>query len=100
MRLVGRAQLDQRGARLALGLESLDPDDGMGRTRKSQCALRILRSDGTLVSTIGRGAGRWPTAEAVMGDVLLLEDLCGTAHEQRSRATSVARAEAPPHEPS
>tara|TARA_R110002126_G_scaffold64513_11_gene165205 strand:+ start:1550 stop:3301 length:1752 start_codon:yes stop_codon:yes gene_type:complete len=100
VRLVGRAQLDQRGARLALGLESLDPDDGMGRTRKSQCALRILRSDGTLVSTIGRGAGRWPTAEAVMGDVLLIEDLCGTAHEQRPQPTSAPGAETPPTEPS
>jgi homoserine dehydrogenase len=80
VRLVARAQLNRRGARLALGLESLDPDDGMGRTRKAQCALRILRTDGALVSTIGRGAGRWPTAEAVMADVLLLERQRAEAH--------------------
>jgi len=40
-----------------------------GRLRSEWNALQVLSKDGTLEAVTGRGAGRWPTTEAVLADL-------------------------------
>lgn len=51
-------------------LPELVPSDSfIGQTAGAENRLEFTLTDGTIVRLAGRGAGRWPTATAVMGDV-------------------------------
>jgi homoserine dehydrogenase len=50
--------------------EAMPAESPLGRLRDEWNALQIFTQLGGLHTVTGRGAGRWPTAEAVMGDVL------------------------------
>lgn len=50
--------------------EALDAGDSLARTRDEWNRLRITLDDGTVHEVGGKGAGRWPTAEAAFADAL------------------------------
>jgi homoserine dehydrogenase len=55
--------------------ERLAVDDYLAGARREDNRVEINTAAGATVRLAGKGAGRWPTALAVMGDVFdLLED--------------------------
>lgn len=69
LKLVG--ELDQRNAlpQGRVALQVLPPDDFLAGARFEENRFEILLENGQTVQLRGRGAGRWPTATAVMGDI-------------------------------
>jgi homoserine dehydrogenase len=53
----------------AVKFESVAPETHFGRTGSEWNTLEIGLTDGTRWVVTGRGAGRWPTTEAVMADL-------------------------------
>ncbi len=78
LRQVARITCDEGAAKASVGFEEIDAADplhGVGGARNAA----VLRSfDGSTEVVAGAGAGRWPTAEAVLADLL---DLCRAPSE-------------------
>jgi homoserine dehydrogenase len=83
-RLVAQATRDGAGVQARVGVRRLREDDFLARSTGAGCALEVLLADGEIVRACAQGAGRWPTAEAVLAD---LEDL-RLDPRRRSRAGS------------
>ena len=72
VKLVARARRTEEGALLELAPVELDLRHPLARTRRESNALALQLEDGTTLTLSGKGAGRRPTAQSVMGDVLEL----------------------------
>ena len=70
IRHVARLDVKAGVGRASVRLESIGPDDALFDVREEHNAAVIEWADGSREVVRGRGAGRWPTAEAVIGDVL------------------------------
>lgn len=70
LRLVARAWKISHRVFGQLQLEALDTRDALAQVQPEWNRLLITRSTGQDVVVQGRGAGRWPTAEALMADLL------------------------------
>ncbi len=67
-------------------LTELDPADPLARASGEQNVVQIEYHDGTSEIVRGKGAGRWPTAEAVVADLLeLSRSLSGRGEEELAR---------------
>lgn len=66
------ATIDRDGS-LSVAIENVQPGDPLVDLPGEWNAAEITGADGVVTVVRGRGAGRWPTAEAVVGDVLALE---------------------------
>lgn len=64
------ATVDESGARVALA--AIDPSHPLASCRGADNAVVLTLRDGERIALSGRGAGRWPTAESVLGDLLAL----------------------------
>lgn len=82
------ATLEADGS-MSVALEAVEPGDALFDLPAEWNAAEITSGDGTTALVRGRGAGRWPTAEAVVGDVLELERLWGS--DQVRSGTSTLR---------
>jgi homoserine dehydrogenase len=69
LRQVGRATRCDGKVRSTVRFEEVPVDSPFGRLRGEWNALEITSEDGALPAVTGRGAGRWPTTEAVMADL-------------------------------
>jgi len=78
------ATLDATGAHVRL--EHLDAADPLYDVPGEWNALVIERADGTQETIRGKGAGRWPTAEAVIADLLELNRTHARVPEGEPRA--------------
>mgnify|MGYP001791193182 CR=1 FL=1 len=76
------ATLDHDGT-LRLGLKRLADHDPIANLTNEWNAVELTFADGTSEVIRGRGAGRWPTAEAVLADVLDLEREILGHHSER-----------------
>jgi homoserine dehydrogenase len=75
LRLVATCELRAGGISARVRPERLDAGDYLAGARGEENRVEISTSSGEIVRLAGKGAGRWPTALAVMGDVFdLLED--------------------------
>jgi homoserine dehydrogenase len=70
LRYVARAWRDKGELRGVVRLSALGRDDPLAAVRDEWNALQITRADGTTAVVTGRGAGRWPTTEAIVADLL------------------------------
>ncbi len=70
VRLVAEAHRTPTGVDAHVGLTAVPADHRFARTRGEWNALEITSADGDVTAVTGRGAGRWPTAESVFGDLL------------------------------
>ena len=71
IRHVARVRLAPGASLLAsVDLEAVDRDAPLGRVEREWNALVITHTSGRESAIIGRGAGRWPTAESVIADVI------------------------------
>ena len=72
------------GLDAAVRLERLTADDPLVLVPREHNAVALELADGSVELLRGKGAGRWPTAEAILGD--LLELVRATAPSARLRA--------------
>jgi homoserine dehydrogenase len=70
LKQVARCRLEAGRLTGEVRLESLPADHFLAAARAEENRLRIVLSDGRELRASGKGAGRWPTTEAVMADVL------------------------------
>lgn len=75
VRLVASCRRVGAGVELQLIPMLLDDKHPLAKTRREQNALVIRTEDGSTILLNGKGAGRWPTAQSVLGDVLELSRL-------------------------
>ncbi|MEQ8763739.1 MAG: aspartate kinase [Planctomycetota bacterium] len=66
------ATLEHAGLRAAIRLEELESEDPLADLPGCGNAIAIERTDGTSLVLRGRGAGRWPTTEAILSDLFEL----------------------------
>ena len=71
-RLVARLRADAGVLEASVQPALLDPDHPFARARTSTAGARLARATGRTVTIHGQGAGRWPTTEAVVADLLAL----------------------------
>ncbi|MFN9968416.1 MAG: hypothetical protein ACK58T_00830, partial [Phycisphaerae bacterium] len=72
IRLVGRLWRDAQRVHASVAPERVDLSDLLAQTRDEFNAVEIEQTNGEVVKLLGRGAGRWPTAESVFGDLFEL----------------------------
>ena len=63
------AVLDADG-RASVAPEALPASDFLAGAHGEECRLELIAEDGQVERVRGKGAGRWPTAEAVVADLL------------------------------
>jgi homoserine dehydrogenase len=71
-RLIATVRVTGRRSEAAVRLAAVDASHPIGRCRGADNAVVITLHDGRTIELHGRGAGRWPTAESVMGDLFEL----------------------------
>lgn len=79
IRLVGRLWRDAQRVHASVAPERVDLSDLLAQTRDEFNAVEIERGNGEVVKLLGRGAGRWPTAESVFGDLFELAQHVGAS---------------------
>ena len=72
MRLVATAEITMDGVSAKVEPVPLSPDHQFARIRGECNCLLIEFTDGETLFLHGKGAGRWPTTEAVFADLLAL----------------------------
>ncbi|MBK7190559.1 MAG: hypothetical protein IPH86_18285 [bacterium] len=84
MRQVASMVRDGASWRAQVCLAPISPDSPLRRARAAQNVVIIRRDDGSQEILHGGGAGRWPTAESVVGDLWqLIRERASTADEVR-----------------
>ena len=69
IRLVGTVKRTPKGALARVRCQILDSDHVLASVRGAENAIEIRLADGRVELLRGLGAGRWPTAHAVMADI-------------------------------
>jgi len=77
LRQVARVRREQGRWQGQITFDALDRDHPLAGATEEWNALLLTHADGRSVCVMGRGAGRWPTTEAVMADLF-------EVHRQRS----------------
>lgn len=77
---------DKGGATASIDLVPVGLDHPLAQCRGANNALVITLRGGRTITLWGRGAGRWPTSESVVGDLL---ELWRTLQRQPDRSSSV-----------
>jgi cystathionine beta-lyase len=72
LRQVGSLKRTSKGLAGRVALIGLAPGHPLARPRREENALIIHPMNGSPVFLSGKGAGRWPTGEAMMADLLML----------------------------
>jgi len=72
-RLIARLEATGAGAAARVELAAVDAGHPLAKCRGANNVILITLKSGKTIELEGRGAGRWPTAESVMGDLLALE---------------------------
>ncbi|HEY4597079.1 MAG TPA: homoserine dehydrogenase, partial [Thermoanaerobaculia bacterium] len=75
VRLVASCERVETGLRASVQPFELPPDHPFAETAGAENALLVELEGGDRIRIAGQGAGRWPTTEAVMADLLDLLDL-------------------------
>lgn len=88
-RLVARAERGgEGGLRLEVRPIELEPGHRLALTRGERNRVVVTLRSGVVVEVHGKGAGRWPTAESVVGDLLELARERGETSAWRATARS------------
>lgn len=76
---------------LEVSLEPMHPDDALDDVSDEWNAAEIVEGGGRSVVVRGRGAGRWPTAEAVVADLLSIHRQVASRRMARDSTPPSAR---------
>lgn len=63
-------ELDDEGLLASVSLVAVEADEFLAGAMAEQNRVRVTMVSGATLSLSGKGAGRWPTAEAVLADLL------------------------------
>lgn len=77
VRLVASCEVADGAPRASVRAETLDSSDYLAGARHEENRVELTTASGDTVRLSGKGAGRWPTALSVMGDVY--DDLASRA---------------------
>jgi homoserine dehydrogenase len=91
IRLVARAERTPEGIRSTVGPRALPEGHPLAEVPAEENRIVIEREEGPPIVISGKGAGRWPTAESVLGDALEI-----VRARRRERILSAAAAQAKP----
>lgn len=80
MKRIAVVEKTAQGVKAELRLTGLDETDFMAGARNEEAHARFTFRDGRVYKIRGKGAGRWPTTEAVMAD---LYDISQTYYQQK-----------------
>jgi homoserine dehydrogenase len=69
LKLVASCERGEGHVKGVVKLQELPADDFLAGARAEQNRVEILAGDGRIVRLAGKGAGRWPTALSLLGDV-------------------------------
>ncbi len=72
IRLVASLEREGSRVRASIAPQRLDDSHPLAQARNEQNCIVATLASGEVLTLKGRGAGRWPTAEAVLGDVIEL----------------------------
>jgi homoserine dehydrogenase len=100
LRQLARATMSNGDVALSVSFELVGQDSPFYFLSGESNALSLTNSDGRTQYVCGRGAGRWPTTEAVIADVHEISCfLCHSEnkHERRRTPQSLSRLESRPH---
>jgi len=75
LRQVADCRFGEAGPRLSVRFEAFDADHPLARPSGAGNVLSMVLDNGELLTVSGLGAGRWPTAEAMVADCLDLHRL-------------------------
>ena len=78
-RLIARARLEAGVLSARVAPETLPPGTYLADTPGAENRLEIELTSGTVLRLAGQGAGRWPTAAAVLGDLREIARSCELA---------------------
>jgi homoserine dehydrogenase len=67
---VSSCEQDDEGLRASVSLVAVDADGYLAGAVAEQNRFQLTTASGAMVSLSGKGAGRWPTTEAVLADLL------------------------------
>lgn len=70
LKQISRCEAGEAGLSAQVAFEPRSDDPAFVELADEANALRITLEDGTVIGCRGRGAGRWPTTEAVMADLV------------------------------
>ena len=84
IRLVARCEQGATGIRAKVGPECLSSEHPLAQVGAAGNAIELCTTKGVIERWSGSGAGRWPTAQAVVGDIL--SEVPKRAWEQRIHA--------------
>jgi len=89
VRLVGKIYRQGDAVRAVVAPEAVDASSPLAGTRNEENCLVIHGAQGTVDQVRGKGAGRWPTAEAVVADVFDLSRAERASAEVQVSATTI-----------
>jgi homoserine dehydrogenase len=89
VRLVASCRQDGDGIAARVCPVRLPPDHPLAQTRNEENRVLIQPQSGPAVVVDGKGAGRWPTAEAVLADILDIYRLRRSQPEDSASLTAV-----------
>ncbi|MEM8988173.1 MAG: homoserine dehydrogenase [Pseudomonadota bacterium] len=67
---IARCEKNDDGLSLAVRLEEVDAASPFAKAKAEAGCAKIYYEDGGVVTLTGKGAGRWPTSEAVFADIM------------------------------
>ncbi len=83
IRQISEIKRDDKGAlKASVSLQTIDKDHYLAGAKGEQNRLIVHALEGENIHLRGKGAGRWPTAEAVMADLLDIHRLRGQYEEK------------------
>jgi len=83
-RLVATCERFRRGVRATVEPRRLPLRHPLGQCRDEENRVLIEARRGSSTLLTGKGAGRWPTSESVLGDLLELSRLHGPRTDRRT----------------
>lgn len=86
VKLVGSCALTPSGPVASVRLEDLPASTPLAGLRAEGNGISVVAKDGSRELWLGKGAGRWPTTEAVMADLFELSSAQATAEARKARA--------------
>lgn len=87
VKLVGSCALTPSGPVASVSLVNMPESSPLARLRAEGNGISVVASDGQQELWLGKGAGRWPTTEAVMADLFELSSAHSAAEARKASAS-------------
>jgi homoserine dehydrogenase len=90
-KLIARTRREGRTITASVAPELPSPESFLAQARGTENRIEIELESGKVIRLRGQGAGRWPTAVSVVGDLHTVARLVETGRERRGRPAMLTR---------